>query len=119
MKQTVWKLGQQFVVRRLPGQRDCIGRLLRAITPTIQDRQNYRFFRRHAYSPALTASLPRNSAPCPSSSSIRSNWLYLAMRSVREAEPVLIWPAPVATARSAMKLSSVSPLRWEITEVYP
>jgi hypothetical protein len=23
---------------------------------------------------------------------MRSNWLYLAMRSVRDAEPVLIWP---------------------------
>ena len=33
---------------------------------------------------------------------MRSNWLYLAMRSVRLAEPVLIWPAFVATARSAM-----------------
>ena len=40
-----------------------------------------------------------------------------AMRSVREAEPVLIWPAPVATARSAMKASSVSPERWEMTLV--
>ncbi len=28
----------------------------------------------------------------PSISSIRSSWLYLAMRSLREAEPVLIWP---------------------------
>jgi len=36
---------------------------------------------------------------------------------VREAEPVLIWPAPVATARSAMNVSSVSPERCEITEV--
>ena len=43
---------------------------------------------------------------------MRSNWLYLAMRSVRLAEPVLIWPTPVATARSAMKVSSVSPERW-------
>ena len=33
---------------------------------------------------------------------MRSNWLYLAMRSVRLAEPVLICPALVATARSAM-----------------
>jgi len=29
------------------------------------------------------------------------------------AEPVLMWPAPVATVRSAMKVSSVSPDRWE------
>jgi len=34
------------------------------------------------------------------------------MRSVRLALPVLIWPAPVPTARSAMKVSSVSPERW-------
>ena len=43
---------------------------------------------------------------------MRRSWLYLAMRSVREAEPVLICPALVATARSAMKVSSVSPERW-------
>ena len=48
---------------------------------------------------------------------MRSSWLYLAMRSVRLAEPVLIWPALVATARSAMKASSVSPERWETTAV--
>ena len=50
---------------------------------------------------------------------MRSSWLYLAMRSVREAEPVLIWPAAVATARSAMKVSSVSPERCEMIELYP
>jgi len=31
---------------------------------------------------------------------MRSNWLYLAMRSLRDREPVLIWPAFVATAMS-------------------
>ena len=30
--------------------------------------------------------------------------------------PVLIWPQFVATARSAIVVSSVSPLRWLITE---
>ena len=45
---------------------------------------------------------------------MRRSWLYLAMRSVRVALPVLIWPAPVPTARSAMKVSSVSPERWEM-----
>ena len=65
----------------------------------------------------LMDSAPRNSAAWPSSSSMRRSWLYLAMRSVREALPVLIWPAPVATARSAMKVSSVSPERWEMIEV--
>ncbi len=44
---------------------------------------------------------------------MRSSWLYLQIRSVRESEPVLIWPAPVPTARSAMNASSVSPERCE------
>ncbi len=50
---------------------------------------------------------------------MRSSWLYLAVRSDRLAEPVLIWPAQVATARSAMVVSSVSPERCEITLRYP
>src|ERR1039458_6994089 len=58
--------------------------------------------------------MPRNSADWPSSSSMRRSWLYLQMRSVRLAEPVLIWAAPGATAESAMKGSSVSPERWPI-----
>ena len=58
--------------------------------------------------------MPGQEAVSPSSSSMRSNWLYLATLSVREGAPVLIWPAPVATARSAMKVSSVSPERWEL-----
>jgi hypothetical protein len=37
------------------------------------------------------------------------------MRSLRLAEPVLIWPAEVPTARSAIVLSSVSPERCEMT----
>ena len=36
----------------------------------------------------------------------------MATRSERDGAPVLIWPAPVATARSAMVVSSVSPERW-------
>ncbi len=51
-------------------------------------------------------------AAAPNSSSIRSSWLYLAIRSLREAEPVLIWQVAKATARSAIVASSVSPLRW-------
>ena len=35
-----------------------------------------------------------------------------AIRSDRDAEPVLIWPVPRATAKSAIVESSVSPLRW-------
>jgi hypothetical protein len=41
--------------------------------------------------------------------------LYFATRSVREGAPVLIWPALVATARSAIVVSSVSPDRCEMT----
>jgi hypothetical protein len=48
---------------------------------------------------------------------MRRSWLYLQMRSVRLSEPVLIWPAFVATAMSAMVLSSVSPERWLMTAV--
>ena len=48
---------------------------------------------------------------------MRKSWLYLAMRSERLKLPVLIWPALVPTAMSAMVLSSVSPERWLITAV--
>ena len=54
---------------------------------------------------------PKYLAPEPSSSSMRSSWLYLATRSVRLGAPVLIWPAFNATERSAMVVSSVSPER--------
>ena len=47
---------------------------------------------------------------------MRSSWLYLAMRSERDSEPVLICVAALATAMSAMVLSSVSPERCETTE---
>ncbi len=49
---------------------------------------------------------------------MRSSWLYLAIRSLRLVDPVLIWPALVATAMSAMVASSVSPLRWLMIVVY-
>ena len=58
-----------------------------------------------------------NLALGPNSSSIRSSWLYFAILSERESEPVFIWPQFRATARSAMVLSSVSPERWLITDV--
>src|SRR3989338_6359041 len=48
----------------------------------------------------------------PSSSSILSNWLYLANLSPLQGAPLLISPHPSPTARSAIKLSSVSPLLW-------
>ena len=59
--------------------------------------------------PAYVAALPRRS-------SIRSNWLYLATRSVRHNEPVLICVAADATDRSAIVVSSVSPERCDTTE---
>ena len=60
------------------------------------------------------ASRPANTAVAPSSSSMRSSWLYLQTRSVRLADPVLICPAAVPTARSAIVVSSVSPDRCEM-----
>ncbi len=39
---------------------------------------------------AYLKSLPMNLAESPNSSSIRNNWLYFAILSEREAEPVLI-----------------------------
>ena len=50
-------------------------------------------------------------ASFPNSSSIRISWLYFAILSVLDIEPVLICPAFVATAKSAIVVSSVSPLR--------
>lgn len=50
---------------------------------------------------------------------MRSSWLYLATRSERAGAPVLIWPQLVATARSAMVTSSVSPERWDIMHLKP
>src|SRR5206468_2330795 len=61
--------------------------------------------------------LPPYCAASPSCSSIRRSWLYLAIRSLRDALPVLIWPVLSATAKSAIVASSVSPLRWLITLV--
>ena len=60
---------------------------------------------------ARTAPRPRYRAAEPSSSSIRSSWLYFASRSDRASDPVLICPQLVATARSAIVESSVSPDR--------
>src|SRR5262249_44662256 len=55
----------------------------------------------------------------PSSSAMRRSWLYFATRSERDAEPVLICPEPVATARSAMKATSLAPERCEMTAAQP
>ena len=59
----------------------------------------------------LNAPMPGYTALAPSSSSMRSSWLYFATRSVRLGAPVLIWQVLSATARSAMVVSSVSPER--------
>src|SRR5882724_5354025 len=58
---------------------------------------------------------PAKTADAPSCSSIRISWLYLASRSDRDSDPVLIWPQLVATARSAIVTSSVSPERCDMT----
>src|SRR5262245_6709946 len=58
---------------------------------------------------------PGKEAAWPSSSSMRRSWLYFAVRSLRATDPVLICPAFTATARSATKVSSVSPERCEMT----
>src|SRR5581483_10749319 len=63
------------------------------------------------------ASQPGYVALDPSCSSMRSSWLYLATRSERAGAPVLIWPVPSATARSAIVESSVSPDRCDMTAV--
>ena len=63
-----------------------------------------------------TRSGPGYTAEAPSCSSMRRSWLYLATRSERQGAPVLICPAFVATAMSAIVASSVSPERCEITE---
>src|SRR5262249_61610509 len=65
----------------------------------------------------LKTDRPGKVASAPSCSSMRSSWLYFATRSERDGAPVLIWPQPVATARSAIVVSSVSPERWLITAV--
>ena len=62
---------------------------------------------------------PRYRALSPSSPSIRSSRLYLATRSERDGAPVLIWPVPIATTRSAIVVSSVSPERCETTADQP
>ena len=55
------------------------------------------------------------SCPCPQKilSSISSRRLYFARRSPRAGAPALMYSAFTATARSAMALERVSPLRWE------
>src|SRR5437763_661613 len=64
---------------------------------------------------ARTRLRPAYRADAPSPASISSRRLYLATRSDLAVAPSLISPDPVATARSAITVSSVSPERWEMT----
>ena len=50
---------------------------------------------------------------------MRMSWLYLASRSDRDSDPVLICLQLVATAKSAIVVSSVSPERCEKTVPQP
>ena len=47
------------------------------------------------------------------------SWLYFSTRSPRQGAPVLRWPVSSATVMSAMKLSTVSPERWETKAPHP
>src|SRR5208283_3818097 len=67
----------------------------------------------------LNAPTPGKMAFLPSSSSILSSRLYLAVRSERQGAPVLIKPVPSAAERSAIVVSSVSPLRWLMMDFHP
>ena len=50
--------------------------------------------------------------------SIHNNLLYFATLSDLQGAPVLIWPVPSPTQRSAIVLSSVSPDLCEIIDLY-
>src|SRR5215217_1865707 len=89
------------------GGRPADDRIARHRQPDAEHRSDYE---RNALRPGYSAS-------APSASSMRSSWLYFATRSEREGAPVLICPQPVATARSAIVVSSVSPERCDITAV--
>ena len=91
--------------------RDRVVLALRANTPTVEDDEDNRCLSVGRHASCLIAARPAYRVRVPSSSSILSNWLYFATRSERLAEPVLICPAAVPTARSAMVVSSVSPER--------
>src|SRR6185437_4636085 len=107
-----------------PRHRDRVGSSLSPQTPSIEDHQRrnrgapHRIAHR-ALPPRRNADAPGHEARAPSSSAMRSRRLYLAVRSPRLIDPVLICPALVATARSAIVVSSVSPERCETTQVNP
>ena len=80
----------------------------RAVCPAGRFRFRHRCVKETAGKPTARAGQTISS----SMASMRRRRLYLAVRSLRQGAPVLIWPQAVATARSAMVVSSVSPLRW-------
>src|SRR5919107_1684110 len=105
---------QQFEIVRCPCQLDRVALALLAQAPPVEHDEHERSGGRHDRAASWRmASRPAYRPVFPSASSMRSSWLYFATRSVRLADPVLIWPALVATARSAIVTSSVSPERCE------
>jgi hypothetical protein len=48
---------------------------------------------------------------------MRKSWLYLPTRSVRQSEPVLIWPALVATAMFRPQKVEVTRYRYRGTKI--
>src|ERR1035437_1808269 len=84
-------------------------------------------FRSPRATPRLPGPVTRRAGPRQPRPYGRSGWwalismrrLYLATRSPRAGAPVLSWPHPVPTARSAMNGSGVSPERWETICAYP
>ena len=118
LNQRIGKILQQAVVIRFSREGNRVALGFGAIAPAVEYSQYNRFrsfwhwlleFSRYYF--RASAARPGNFAAAPNSSSMRRSWLYLATRSVREAEPVLICPVPMATTKSAMKVSSVSPER--------
>src|SRR6186713_1427728 len=106
----MWKAIQQLGIGGRARQLDGVVILFVPQAPAVEHDKDERTAGHGAhYRPTSwrTAERPAYVAALPSASSIRSSWLYLATRSVRLADPVLIWPALVATARSAMVTSSV------------
>lgn len=61
----------------------------------------------------ISAPIPPKQEPEEKEDSIRRRRLYLATRSLRQGAPDFIKGAEVATAMSAIVVSSVSPERWD------
>src|SRR5664279_604268 len=73
-----------------------------------------------AYGELVVAGVAGNPNGCSGAeAAISRSRLYFATRSPRAGAPDLSWPQPEPTARSAMKVSSVSPERCEIIAAYP